>query len=134
MDMFYVVLLVLFGVLFLVAELVFLPGVSVGAVLSLVCYGSAIYLAFRNLGPLAGVAAILAIGLLSLVATVVSLRAKTWQRFSLKQEIRSSSMPRPEEAAPPFRACRPWARWKSGAASMKPSRRVPMSTRTEKWK
>ena len=71
MDMFYVVLLVLFGVLFLVAELVFLPGVSVGAVLSLVCYGSAIYLAFRNLGPLAGVAAILAIGLLSLVATVV---------------------------------------------------------------
>lgn len=39
MDMFYVVLLVLFGVLFLVAELVFLPGVSVGAVLSLVCYG-----------------------------------------------------------------------------------------------
>jgi len=27
MDMFYVVLLVLFGVLFLVAELVFLPGV-----------------------------------------------------------------------------------------------------------
>ena len=51
MDMFYVVLLVLFGVLFLVAELVFLPGVSVGAVLSLVCYGSAIYLAFRNLGP-----------------------------------------------------------------------------------
>jgi len=97
MDMFYVVLLVLFGVLFLVSELVFLPGVSVGAVLSLVCYGSAIYLAFRNLGPLAGVAAILAIGLLSLVATVVSLRAKTWQRFSLKQEIRSSSMPRPEE-------------------------------------
>ncbi|MDE7344632.1 MAG: NfeD family protein, partial [Alistipes sp.] len=38
---------------------------------------------------------------LSLAATVVSLRAKTWQRFSLKQEIRSSSMPRPEEELRP---------------------------------
>lgn len=97
MDMFYIVLLVLFGVLFLVAELVFLPGVSVGAVLSLVCYGSAVYLAFAGFGPWAGAATILAVGLLSLAATVVSLRAKTWQRFSLKQEIGSSSMPRPEE-------------------------------------
>ena len=35
--------------------------------------------------------------LLSLVATIISLRAKTWQRFSLRQQIDSSSMPRPEE-------------------------------------
>lgn len=97
MDLFYIVILILFGAVFLVAELVFLPGVSVGAVLSLVCYGSAIYLAFRSYDPWAGVVVILAIALLSLVATVLSLRAKTWQRFSLRQEIRSSSMPRPEE-------------------------------------
>ena len=44
MEMFYIVLLVFFGLLFLVAELVLLPGVSIGAVLALVCYGSAIYL------------------------------------------------------------------------------------------
>jgi len=31
--------------------------------------------------------------LLSLLVTVVSLRAKTWQRFSLRQQIRSSSTP-----------------------------------------
>ena len=79
MEMFYIVLLVFFGLLFLVAELVLLPGVSIGAVLALVCYGSSVYLAFRDFGPVTG--------------TVVSLRAKTWQRFSLKQEIRSSSMP-----------------------------------------
>ncbi len=35
----------------------------------------------------------LVILVLSLIATVVSLRAKTWQRFSLKQKIKSSSMP-----------------------------------------
>ena len=45
MSMCYIVILILFGVLFLVAELVLLPGFSVGAVLSLVCYGSAVYMA-----------------------------------------------------------------------------------------
>lgn len=92
MEMFYIVLLVFFGILFLVAELVLLPGVSVGAILSLVCYGSSIYLAFRDFGPVTGFIVIAVILVLSLVATVVSLRAKTWQRFSLKQEIRSSNL------------------------------------------
>lgn len=39
MTMFYIVLLIFFGLLFLVAELVLLPGVSIGAILALVCYG-----------------------------------------------------------------------------------------------
>ena len=85
MTMFYIVLLIFFGLLFLVAELVLLPGVSIGAILALVCYGSSIYLAFRDLGPVAGSVVVLVI--------LVSLRAKTWQRFSLKQKINSSSMP-----------------------------------------
>ena len=92
MTMFYIVLLIFFGLLFLVAELVLLPGVSIGAILALVCYGSSIYLAFRDLGPVAGSVVVLVILVLSLIATVVSLRAKTWQRFSLKQKINSSSM------------------------------------------
>ena len=32
---------------------------------------------------------------LSLVATILSLRAKTWQRFALKDKIESQSMPTP---------------------------------------
>ena len=39
--MFYIILLILLGLLFLVAEIVLLPGVSVGALLALVCDGSA---------------------------------------------------------------------------------------------
>ena len=89
MEMFYIVLLVVFGLLFLVAELVLLPGVSIGGVLALVCYGSSIYLAFRDFGPLTGAVVVIVILVLSIIATVISLRAKTW----LKQEIRSSSMP-----------------------------------------
>ena len=96
MEMFYIVLLVFFGLLFLVAELVLLPGVSIGAVLALVCYGSSVYLAFRDFGPVTGTVVVLIILALSFVATVLSLRSKTWQRFSLKQKIESSSMPLPD--------------------------------------
>ena len=95
--MFYIVLLIFLGLLFLVAELVLLPGVSIGALLSLVCYGSSIYLAFRDYGPLTGIIVVAVILLLSVVSIVFSLRAKTWQRFSLKQELRSSSMPEPDK-------------------------------------
>ena len=68
MTMFYIVLLIFFGLLFLVAELVLLPGVSIGAILALVCYGSSIYLAFRDLGPVAGSVVVLVILVLSLIA------------------------------------------------------------------
>ena len=77
MSAFYIAILIVFGVLFLVAELIFLPGVSVGAVLSIVCYGSAIYLAFSHYSPWIGALVILLVVVLSLAATVVSLRAKT---------------------------------------------------------
>lgn len=93
MELFYILLLILFGLLFLVAELVLLPGVSVGALLAMVCDGVAIWLGFRDFGMAGGIAVIVAVTLLSLVVIVISLRARTWQRFSLRQEIRSSSTP-----------------------------------------
>ncbi len=89
--MFYIVVLIVFGLLFLIAEVVLLPGITIGGVLALVCYGSSIYLAFRDYGPVTGCIAVAVVLLLSLLAIVLSLRAKTWQRFSLKQEIDSSS-------------------------------------------
>ena len=45
MELFYIILLIFFGLLFLVAELVLLPGVTVGAALALLCDGCAIWLA-----------------------------------------------------------------------------------------
>lgn len=95
--MFYIVLLILLGVLFLVAELLVITGSVIGSVLALICYGSAIFLAFAQHGSVVGVVVIVAIALLSLLSTVVSLRAKTWRKLSLQQEIDSASMPLPEE-------------------------------------
>lgn len=92
----YIILLLLFGVLFLIAELVLLPGVSIGALLAIVCYGSAIYLAFAQSATV-GVVILVGAILSAVIASVFSLRAKTWQRFALKKEIRSQSMPAPEQ-------------------------------------
>lgn len=99
--MFYIVLLIFFGLLFVVAELLFLPGITVAALLALVCDGAAIWLAFRDYDTLTASVVVLLILLLSLVTVVVSLRTKTWQRFSLQQELRSSSMPEPEKELRP---------------------------------
>ncbi|MEG2369836.1 MAG: NfeD family protein [Alistipes sp.] len=95
--MFFIILLILFGLLFLVAEIVLLPGVSIGAILSLVCYGSAVYIAFVDYGMTASLIVVAVVLVLSILATILSLRAKTWQRFSLTQKINSSSMTIPEQ-------------------------------------
>ena len=94
--MFYIILLIVLGLLFLVAEIVLLPGVSDGALLALGCDGSATYLAFRYHDTPTGIVVVVLIVILSHVATILSLRAKTWQRFSLRQKIDSSSMPSPQ--------------------------------------
>lgn len=94
--MWYIVLLIVLGLLFLVAELLLFPGLSIGGILAVVCYGGAIWYAFDALGTTAGVWTIVAVAILSLLSLIFSLRAKTWQRLTLKQEIDSVSMPNPE--------------------------------------
>ena len=94
--MVWIVLLTALGLLFLLAEILLLPGVSVGAILALVCYGCAAWLAFAWFGPTAGGTAIAAIVLLSALLTVWALRAKTWQRLSLEQQIDSAGNTAPQ--------------------------------------
>ena len=94
--MFYIVLLLLLGVLFLVGELLLIPGSVFGVVLALICNGSAIAIAFMQFGTVAGVAVVVVALLLALISTIFSLRAKTWRKISLHQELDAASMPHPE--------------------------------------
>ena len=89
--------LVLLGVFFLVAELVFLPGLTFALVLSLLSYSAAIYLGFARLGFVGGVITIVIVVAVSLLATVLSLRAKTWQRLALKDKVEGQSMDTPSD-------------------------------------
>ena len=92
-----VIFLVLLGLFFLVAELVFLPGAALGVILSLASYAAAIYFAFVRIGMVGGFITLGIILLLSLIATIISLRAKTWQRFALKNKVEGQSMQTPAE-------------------------------------
>lgn len=95
--MFWIVLLIILGAIFLMAELVLLPGVSIGGVLALCCDIAAGYFAFAWYGSTAGWIAIAAIFFVAIVVTILSLRATTWQKLSLRQQITSSSMDTPQE-------------------------------------
>lgn len=98
MNTFYIILLIILGILFLVAEIVLLPGVSVGAILSAACFGTAIYLGFTQFGNTVGIVVIVAIIVTAFIATIISLRAKTWRRLKLDAQIESSSMESPEQS------------------------------------
>ena len=93
-----IIILVLLGVFFLVAELIFLPGVTLGAILAAASYGAAIYFAFVRLGVIGGVLTIVVVVATSLVAVVVSLRAKTWQRLALNDKVDGQSMDTPSNS------------------------------------
>ena len=92
-----VIFLVLLGLFFLVAELVFLPGAALGVILSLASYAAATYFAFVRIGMVGGFVTLGIIIVLSLIATIISLRAKTWQRFALKNKVEGQSMQTPAE-------------------------------------
>ena len=92
-----VIFLVLLGLFFLVAELVFLPGAALGVILSLASYAAATYFAFVRIGMVGGFITLGIIIVLSLIATIISLRAKTWQGFALKNKVEGQSMQTPAE-------------------------------------
>ena len=92
-----VIFLVLLGLFFLVAELVFLPGAALGVILSLASYAAATYFAFVRIGMVGAFITLGIILLLSLIATIISLRAKTWQRLALKNKVEGQSMQTPAE-------------------------------------
>lgn len=95
--MWLIIALIIVGVLLLIAELVLLPGLSVAGICSLLAFGGAIYIAFTSMGTTAGFIVISIIIALSIGATIVSLKAKTWQRFSLKNSIDSTSQVQPQQ-------------------------------------
>ena len=92
-----IIFLVLLGVFFLVVEMMLLPGVTIGTILSIISYAVAVYIGFDRFGITGGGITLAAVIIVSLVAIIISLRGKTWRRLSLKQKIESSSMETPSD-------------------------------------
>lgn len=86
-----IVILVVLAMLFLVAELVLLPGFTISGILALCSASGAIYLAYTNFGSVVGTIVVVVVISLAIVVVALSLRAKTWQRFALSSKLESQA-------------------------------------------
>ena len=92
-----IITLIVIGIILLVAELVLLPGISVAGIAAFVSFAAAIFYGFFHFGVVGGSIIAASIVILSIIAVVVSLRANTWRRLSLKTTIEGTSTPTPEQ-------------------------------------
>lgn len=92
-----IIVLMLLAALLLVIELVLLPGISVAGIGALLAFGGAVWRTFYVYGSDAGFISIGIAVSVAVVVTILSLRAKTWQRLSLKSNITSSAQEFPAE-------------------------------------
>ena len=84
--MWLIITLIIVGILLLVAELVLLPGISVAGIGAFLSLAVAAVYGFFLYGILGGSVVLAAIIIVAVAAVVISLRANTWQRLSLKSD------------------------------------------------
>ncbi len=89
--------LILMGVVFMIVEMLLLPGVTLGALLSVCSFAGAIYVAFDALGHMAGVSVVVASIAISLLTFVWAIRTDMWKRISLKERVAGSTSQSPSE-------------------------------------
>ncbi len=89
MDILIIILLVLIGVVLIILEIFFLPGITVAGFSSLIFFGGGIYYAFVNLGTTAGYVTIAASVVACVVGIIWFMRSKSLDRISLKTDIDS---------------------------------------------
>ena len=88
-DWISVLLLILCGIILIIIELIFIPGTTVLGILGLVAMVGGVVISFTNFGRSTGFAVLGGTVLFSILALVYSLRAGTWQRFSLNSKMES---------------------------------------------
>ncbi|MFI3302173.1 MAG: NfeD family protein [Rikenellaceae bacterium] len=92
--------LILLGLGFMLVEMLLLPGVSIGAVLSVGSFAGAIYVAFDGLGTMAGVAVIITSTVLALVLFLWAIRTGVWSTISLKEQVGTATSVEPSSILP----------------------------------
>ena len=81
--------LIIAGILFMLVELLLVPGVGIGGILSLASLGAACWYSFVYIGDTVGWLVLVAVLVMLVVSVVLALRSRTWRRFELKTEVDS---------------------------------------------
>lgn len=89
----WIILLILLGLLLFLAELILLPGITLAAIGSFCCLVAATTWAFVSFGMTTGLIVLGIVVLLLVILTILFLRPRTWNRFTLKTNIDSQVQP-----------------------------------------
>lgn len=89
LEWFTVLGLIVFGIILIIVEIVFIPGTTIVGILGCIFGLSGLYLSFEYFGNTVGIIiSVISVGI-SLAAIVISLKNGVWDRFSLKSAIDS---------------------------------------------
>lgn len=89
MDILFVVIIILIGVVLILLEIFLLPGISVAGVAGVALFAGAIYMAYEKLGPTAGNVALLCCILFTAAGVYLFIKGKVLERMSLQTNIDS---------------------------------------------
>lgn len=92
-----IIALLVIGLFLMAVELVLLPGTTVAGFIALVISGFGVYLAFARYGTTGGLITLGILLVLSIAVIAICLKARTWRRFTLKQEIDGRSQELPQD-------------------------------------
>lgn len=84
--------LIILGLVLLLAEILLVPGIGFAGILGLLSMGGSCYLAFTYHGTTTGLVVLSVILVLLILFLVWALRAKTWEKMSLKTNITSKAV------------------------------------------
>lgn len=89
-SIFWIILLIVIGVILLLAELLLLPGITIAAIASFCCLVGASAWVFSEFGIGLGFLTLGIITLLVIIVLAIFLRPKTWSKMALNTEIKES--------------------------------------------
>jgi membrane-bound ClpP family serine protease len=89
MDWVTVIGFVIFGIILIVIEIIFVPGTTIVGIGGFVCVAYGIYVSFSNFGDTIGFTVLTVSGIVSVGILVYALKSKAWEQFSLKNTINS---------------------------------------------
>ena len=85
-----IILLVLFGILLLLLEVLVIPGTTIAGIGGFLLLGASVWIAFDNFGSTVGIIVLIAVVAILIVAFIIALRSKTWRKLALKENIEST--------------------------------------------
>lgn len=85
MEWITIISLILLGVFLVISEILFIPGIFIAGTIGVLCSIYGVYLSYDYFGSTTGTIVLVAAIGANIMAFVLALRGKTWEKFSLRQ-------------------------------------------------